>query len=83
MIQTYFFPDLDDLTSSLGVGRGAYNTSPQREACYLMLCISPESAASCVHGNKPLTSIKGGEFIDSLSDSVSRRTLPHIVSQLV
>jgi hypothetical protein len=35
---------------------------------------------SCEQANETSSSIKGGEFLDSLSDSFSRRTLLHGVS---
>jgi hypothetical protein len=35
---------------------------------------------SCEHGNEPSGSIKGGEFLEELSDSFSRRALLHEVS---
>jgi hypothetical protein len=40
-------------------------------------------AGHCEHSNERSGSIKGGEFLDYLSDSVFRRTLLHVVSYLV
>jgi len=38
-------------------------------------------AGFCEHGHETSNSIKGGEFLDCLSDSFSRRTLLHRVNE--
>jgi hypothetical protein len=41
-------------------------------------------AGCCEYGNEPSGSIKGGKFLDQLSDFIfSRRTLPHRVSFVI
>jgi hypothetical protein len=49
--------------SSLGVGRGANNSSLLKTACYETLPSALKLAGSCEHGNERLGSIKAGKFL--------------------
>jgi hypothetical protein len=39
-------------------------------------------AGSCEHDDEPTGSVKDGEFLDNLNDSLSRRTLVPLVTRV-
>jgi len=51
-----------------GLGEGLIIPHRKRAACFEFLHRTSELAGSCEHANESSGSLKGGEFLDQLSD---------------